>query len=250
MTERTAAPQPSEPAARRSPLRLVALGLAFAALVALGSQAGPYLQRFQEWVAGLGAWGPIAFIAGYALATLAFAPGAILTLAAGPIFGVVEGVVYVFVAATLGAALAFLAARHLVRDAIARRVAGNPRFEAIDAAIARDGRRIVFLLRLSPVFPFNLLNYALGLTRVGFIDYCIASLGMIPGTVLYVYLGALGGQATVAASDEGETALLTWAVRILGLVATAAVTVLITRTARRALAKAEVASEEEEKEER
>lgn len=243
----TAARSESDDAgARRSPLRLVAIALGFAALVALGSQAGPSLQRFQDWVAGLGAWGPIAFIAGYALATVAFAPGAILTLAAGPIFGLVEGAIYVFVAATTGAALAFLAARYLVRGAIERRVAGHPRFEAIDEAIARDGRRIVFLLRLSPVFPFNLLNYALGLTRVGFVDYCIASLGMIPGTILYVYLGALGGQAAVAASDEGDTALLTWAVRILGLVATAAVTVLITRTARRALAEADVAGDDEE----
>ena len=232
-----------EPAASRGPARLVAIGVAVVALVVLGSQAGPYLERFEAWVSGLGSWGPIAFALGYALATLAFAPGAVLTIAAGPIFGVVLGSVYVFIGATLGAGLAFLAARHLVRSAIERRVAGNENFAAIDQAISRDGRRIVFLLRLSPVFPFNLLNYALGLTRVRFVDYIVACLGMIPGTVFYVYLGALGGQAAVAVSGESETELFTWAVRILGLAATAVVTILITRTARRALAEAAVAEE-------
>jgi uncharacterized membrane protein YdjX (TVP38/TMEM64 family) len=231
---------------RGSALRGVALAAGVVALLALGSQAGPWLERFQAYVAGLGAWGPAVFIVGYALATVAFAPGAILTLAAGSLFGLVRGSLIVFVAATLGASLAFLAARHLVRHAIERRVAGNPRFAAIDEAIAREGRRIVLLLRLSPVFPFNLLNYALGLTRVRFADYLVASVGMIPGTLLYVYLGALGGQAAVAASGGGgETEWLTWAVRILGLAATAAVTVLITRIARRALARAAVTGEGE-----
>lgn len=224
----------------RSPLRLLAIGLAALVLLGLGSQAGPALEHFQHWVAGLGAWGPIAFVLGYAAATVAFAPGAVLTLAAGPIFGVVAGTAYVFLAATLGSALAFLAARHVVRASIERRVAGNERFAAIDRAIARDGRRIVFLLRLSPVFPFNLLNYALGLTRIGFGDYCMASVGMIPGTVLYVYLGSLGGQAAVAASAGGESQLLSWGVRLLGFAATVVVTVLVTRIARRALAEAAV----------
>ena len=133
-----------------------------------------------------------------------------------------------------------------MRRWIEQRVADNPRFSAIDRAIARDGRRIVFLLRLSPVFPFNLLNYALGLTRIGFGDFVVASLGMIPGTILYVYLGALGGQAAVAASGGDDTAMWTWAVRLLGLAATVLVTVLITRTARRALAEAAVTEGESE----
>jgi uncharacterized membrane protein YdjX (TVP38/TMEM64 family) len=241
-----AAPAAASEPAPSSPARRVGVVLAALALVAIGSQAGPALERFQTWVAGLGPLGPIVFILGYAAATVAFAPGAILTLAAGPIFGVAFGALYVFVAATLGAALAFLAARHVVRSRIEHRVAADPRFAAIDRAIERDGRRIVFLLRLSPVFPFNLLNYALGLTRVRFADYCIASLGMIPGTVLYVYIGALGGQAAVAASGGGETELLTWTVRILGLAATVLVTVIVTRIARRALAEAHVTDGEAE----
>jgi uncharacterized membrane protein YdjX (TVP38/TMEM64 family) len=239
------APPPETPAPR-SRLRLVAIAAAFVALVALGSQAGPALERFQAWVADLGAWGPIAFVLGYAAATVAFAPGAVLTLAAGPIFGVVKGSLYVFVAASLGACLAFLAARHGMRGAIERRVADRPRFAAIDRAIARDGRRIVLLLRLSPVFPFNLLNYALGLTRIGFVDYAVACVGMIPGTVLYVYLGALGGQAAVAASGGDDTAPWVWGVRVLGLAATVVVTVLITRVARRALEEAHVAEGDSE----
>jgi uncharacterized membrane protein YdjX (TVP38/TMEM64 family) len=232
--------------APRTRARLVAFVLLAAGLLALGSQAGPALERFRAWVADLGALGPIVFVAGYALATVAFVPGAILTLAAGSLFGVVKGSVYVFLAATLGASLAFLTARHLARGAIEQRVAGTPRFTAIDRAVARDGRRIVFLMRLSPVFPFNLLNYALGLTRVRFVDFVIASLGMVPGTIVYVYLGALGGQAAVAASRGEETEMLTWAFRLLGLAATVLVTVLITRTARRALAEAHVTEGESE----
>jgi uncharacterized membrane protein YdjX (TVP38/TMEM64 family) len=224
-------------------LRPVAIALLLLGVLALGSQAGPYLERFRDWVADLGAWGPVAFILGYVVATVLGLPGAILTLAAGSIFGVVAGSAFVFVGATLGAAGAFLAARHVVRRSIEARVAGNPRFDAIDRAIARDGRKIVFLLRLSPVFPFNLLNYALGLTRIGFVDYCVASVGMIPGTVLYVYLGALGGEAAVAASGAEETTLLTWVVRIVGFAATLLVTVVITRIARRALDEAAITTE-------
>ncbi|NNL65725.1 MAG: TVP38/TMEM64 family protein [Myxococcales bacterium] len=235
-----------EDAASRGYGRTVGIGLAVLALLALGSQAGPYLERFRDYVAGLGPLGPLVFIVGYIVATVFGLPGAILTLAAGSIFGVAWGSVYVFIGATLGAAGAFLAARHVIRSSIEARVAGNPRFAAIDRAIAGDGRRIVLLLRLSPVFPFNLLNYALGLTRIGFVDYFVASVGMIPGTVLYVYLGALGGEAALAASGGAETELLTWAIRILGFAATLLVTVIVTRTARRALDEAAIGEEPSE----
>ena len=129
----------------------------------------------------LGVWGPLVFIAGYAIAAVAFIPGSILTLAAGAIFGLVSGIVYVFIAATLGSCLAFLVARYFAREAIERKLADTPRFAAIDRAVSAQGRKIVFLLRLSPVFPFNLLNYALGLTNVRFVDYAIAAFGMLPG---------------------------------------------------------------------
>src|SRR5439155_1410723 len=105
-------------------------------------------------------------------------------------------------AATLGASAAFLVGRYLARAAVERRIAANPRFAAIDRAVGAEGRKIVFLLRLSPVFPFNLLNYALGLTRVRFADFFLASVGMLPGTVLYVYSGKLIGDVTGLAEDH------------------------------------------------
>jgi uncharacterized membrane protein YdjX (TVP38/TMEM64 family) len=228
------------PAGRRPPL--ARLGLAAAALVALvllGRHAGGYVPAFAAWVDGLGIWGPLVFMAGYAAAVVAFAPGSILTLAAGAVFGLVEGTVYVFAAATVGASLAFLVSRHVARSAIERRLAGHPRFAAIDRAVAAEGRKIVFLLRLSPVFPFNLLNYALGLTRVRFADYVIASPGMLPGTLLYVYYGKLAGDvAALAGGAAVEKGAGYYAVLVLGLVATVVVTTLVTRIARRALREA------------
>ena len=205
----------------------------------LGREAGAWLPRFAAWVDRLGVWGPVVFIAGYVVAVIAFAPGSLLTLAAGAIFGLAHGAVYVFVAATLGASLAFLIARHLARGAIERRLAGNARFAAIDRAVEAEGRRIVFLLRLSPAFPFNLLNYALGLTGVRFVDYLLASVGMIPGTLLYVYYGKLVGDvAALAGGEPVEKGPAYYVVLGLGLLATVGVTALVTRAARRALREA------------
>lgn len=213
-------------------------GLAVVALLILGGRRlGALLPAFAAWVEGLGVWGPLVFIAGYALAVVAFVPGSLLTLTAGAVFGIVRGTIYVAIAATLGEMLAFLIARHLARGAIERRLAGNARFAALDRAIGADGRRIVLLLRLSPVFPFSLLNYALGLTRVRFVDYLVAGVGILPGTLLYVYYGKLAGDvATLAAGappvDRGAGY---YTVLGLGLVATIVVTTLVTRIAGRAL---------------
>lgn len=216
--------------------RLALVAGAVVALAILGRKAGGYLPAFASWVDGLGPWGPLVFIAGYVAATVAFVPGSLLTLAAGAIFGLTRGAIYVFIAATLGAAAAFFVARHVARGAIERRLAGNPRFAAIDRAVGAQGRKIVFLLRLSPAFPFTLLNYALGLTQVRFADYLVASLGMIPGTLLYVYYGKLAGDvATLAGGTGVEKGAGYYAVLLLGLAATIAVTTVVTRTARRAL---------------
>jgi len=225
---------------RTLPLGRVGFGIAaLVAVVVLGRQVGGYVLAFAAWVQGLGAWGPAVFIAGYVLATVAFVPGVVLTLAAGVIFGLVRGVVYVFVAAVLGSSAAFLIGRYLARRAVERRIAANPRFAAIDRAVGAEGRKIVFLLRLSPVFPFNLLNYALGLTRVRFADYFLASAGMLPGTVLYVYSGKLLGDVTALAGGASvEKGAGYYAVLVLGLAATVAVTTVVTRTARRALGEA------------
>jgi uncharacterized membrane protein YdjX (TVP38/TMEM64 family) len=225
------------PAPRRLPIGRFLAGLAaIALLVLLGRQAGVYLPRFAAWVDGLGVWGPVVFILGYTLAVVAFVPGSVLTLAAGAIFGLVEGAIYVFVAAVLGASAAFFVSRTIARRAVERRLAGNARFAAIDRAIGAQGRKIVFLLRLSPAFPFTLLNYALGLTEVRFIDYVIASFGMVPGTLLYVYYGKLAGDvAALAGGAAVEKGAGYYVVLVLGLVATVVVTTIVTRTARRAL---------------
>jgi uncharacterized membrane protein YdjX (TVP38/TMEM64 family) len=209
---------------------------AVAALVVAGRRAGALIPAFSAWVDGLGVWGPVAFVAGYAIATVAFVPGSLLTLAAGAIFGVGKGTALVLLAATLGASAAFLVSRYLARGFVERRLAGNERFAAIDRAIGSQGRKIVFLLRLSPVFPFNLLNYALGLTRVRFADYVVASIGMLPGTLLYVYYGKVAGDvARLAGGAPMRRGPAYYGVLALGLVATIVVTTLVTRTARRAL---------------
>jgi uncharacterized membrane protein YdjX (TVP38/TMEM64 family) len=228
---------PVEKEAAPIPYRKIALALVvLAALMMLGRAVGAYVPQFAAWVDGLGALGPIVFIVGYAIATVAFIPGSILTLAAGAIFGLVEGTIFVFVAAVLGSTLAFLIARHAARSAIEKRIEGDARFAAIDRAVGGEGRKIVFLLRLSPVFPFNLLNYGLGLTKVSLGDYLIASVGMLPGTLLYVYTGKLVGDvAAIAGGANTERGALEWAMLVVGLVATLAVTLYVTRIAKRAL---------------
>jgi uncharacterized membrane protein YdjX (TVP38/TMEM64 family) len=222
--------------------RLVRLGIgvvALGALLILGRSAGDAIPEFTAWVDGLGAWGPAVFMLAYAASVVAFVPASLLTLAAGAIFGIASGTLYTFAAATVGAALAFLVSRHLARGAIERKLADNQKFRSIDRAIGEQGRKIVFLLRLSPIFPFSLLNYALGLTRVDFADYVVASVGMLPATLLYVYWGKVAGDVAALAGgvelDRGPTDYAVW---ILGLAATIVATAMVTRIARRALAEA------------
>ncbi len=229
---------PPAPRSRAKTVISVLIALAVvAALVLGGKQLSGAVLRFASWVQGLGVWGPLVFIVGYAVATVAFAPAFLLTLAAGVIFGLVKGTVITFLGATLGASLAFLVARYGARRAIEKKIAGNVKFAAIDRAVAKEGFKIVALLRLSPVFPFNLLNYALGLTRVRFVDYFLACFAMIPGTILYVYYGtAAGSLASVASgSATGNQGASKWISLGIGLVATLAVTTFITRLASRAL---------------
>lgn len=215
-------------------LRILAVVAALAALLALGRWGGQYVPGFAAHVRALGAWGPAVFVLGYVVASVVGVPGSLLTLAAGAIFGVAAGTLWAFAGATAGAATAFLVGRYVARGVVERRVGGDPRFAAIDRAVAAEGRRIVFLLRLSPAVPFTLLNYLLGLTRVRFVDFLAASVGMLPGTVLYVYYGKLAGDvaATRATAPRGAPYYL---VLGLGLAATIAVTALLARLARRAL---------------
>lgn len=211
------------------------VGLAL--LIALGRVGGGYVPAAAQWVDGLGVWGPVAYIVLYAVSVVLFVPGAILTLAGGAIFGIGAGTVYVFIAAVLGSGSAFLVARYLARSAVEKRLANAPKFAAIDEAVGQQGLKITFLLRLSPVFPFSLLNYALGLTRVTFRDYMLASFGMLPGTLLYVYYGKLFGEvAEIASGAAPDRDASYYVVLGIGFVATVAVTFVVTRVASRALA--------------
>src|SRR5437879_5292405 len=199
------------------------------------------LKAALDWIAKLGPWGPVIFVGLYVVATVLFIPGSVLTLGAGAVFGLALGSVCVFISATLGATAAFLVGRYLARDAIARKIEKNERFATIDRAVADEGWKIVFLTRLSPVFPFTLLNCAFGLTRVKLSHYVLASwIGMMPGTVMYVYLGSL---VNVGAGHRQRTTG-EWVLYGVGLLAAVTVTVFVTRLARRALAKKIIKTEQ------
>lgn len=197
-------------------------------------------QFFREalgWISRLGPSGLLIFVGLYIFACVLMLPGSILTLGAGVLFGVAEGSIVVSVAATLGATCAFLAGRYLAREWVGCRIAGSAKFKAVDEAVAKEGWKIVLLTRLSPVFPFNLLNYAFGLTKVSLRHYFFASwLGMIPGTVMYVYIGSLAGDLAKLGAGARERTAGEWTMYAVGLLATVVATVLITRVARKNLA--------------
>ncbi|MDY7006254.1 MAG: TVP38/TMEM64 family protein [Cyanobacteriota bacterium] len=191
-----------------------------------------------DWIETLGPWGPIAFIIIYILATVLFLPGSLLTLGAGLLFGPIFGSIYVSVASTIGATCAFLVGRYLARGWVSQQIEGNENFKAIDEAVADEGWKIVGLTRLSPIFPFNLLNYAFGLTQVSLRDYFFASwIGMMPGTVMYVYLGSLAGSLATLGTEGGTRTTAEWILYGVGLIATVAVTLYVTKIARKALQK-------------
>jgi uncharacterized membrane protein YdjX (TVP38/TMEM64 family) len=226
---------------RSSALRLAAIALLV--VVAVSAVAflpvTQYLTDFLAWTRGLGAFAAVVIGAVYIPACIFFLPGSVITLGAGFVLGLVQGTIAVSIGSTLGAAAAFLMGRTLARDMIAQRVRGNERFGAIDRAVGEQGFKIVLLTRLSPVFPFNLLNYAYGLTDVRFRDYLLASwVGMFPGTVMYVYLGTAAKSLTEIAAGGVEGGVGGQVLLGAGLLATIVVTVVITRTARRALADA------------
>jgi uncharacterized membrane protein YdjX (TVP38/TMEM64 family) len=218
-------------------LRLLLFAAVLGALLVVGRVFGSHLPALASWVRDVGPWGPVVFIIAYALACIVLVPASVLTLAAGAIFGLVKGTSLVFVAATLGSVVAFLISRHVARGMVERRIASDRRFRAIDRAIGESGFKIVALLRLSPIVPFSFLNYALGLTQVRFADYLMASVAMLPGTILYVYYGKLAGDlaAWVGGAPRQPRGPLYYVVFAIGLLATIVVTALLARLARRSL---------------
>jgi uncharacterized membrane protein YdjX (TVP38/TMEM64 family) len=217
-------------------LRYLLITTGIVVVLLVGRRLSGELTAALNTITGLGPAAPIAFVAIYILACVLFIPGSILTIGAGVIFGVVWGSIYVSIASTAGATAAFLVGRYFARDAVARRIEGNARFKSIDDAVAREGWRIVLLTRLSPVFPFNLLNYAYGLTRVRLGEYVLASwIGMMPATVMFVYLGSLSGDLARGAAGSGPPSSAKWALNIVGFAATVVIAVYATRIGTRAL---------------
>jgi uncharacterized membrane protein YdjX (TVP38/TMEM64 family) len=216
---------------------ILVIGLAVALIVAAKFfNFQVILKNALESIASLGPWGPAAFILIYIVATVLFIPGSLLTLGSGVLFGVVGGSICVSIGSILGASCAFLTGRYLSRDWVSQQIEGNQKFKAIDLAVAKEGWKIVLLTRLSPIFPFNLLNYAFGVTQVSFKDYFFASwIGMIPGTIMYVYIGSLAGSLAALGVPGRSRTAAEWALYGIGLLATIALTVYVTRIAKKAL---------------
>ncbi|BAZ42983.1 hypothetical protein NIES4101_89550 [Calothrix sp. NIES-4101] len=215
---------------------LIVTLFAAAIIIAKALNIPQLLQQALIWVRSLDSFGVIAFIIIYNLATVLFIPGSALTLGGGAIFGVFWGSIYVFTAATIGATFAFLIGRYFSRDRICQLLEKYPKFKAVDKAVAREGLKIVFLTRLSPLFPFNLLNYAFGITQVSIKDYILGSIGMIPGTIMYVYIGSLTSDlAMIGMETPQANPFLQWSLRMIGFAATVVVSLYVTRIARQAL---------------
>jgi uncharacterized membrane protein YdjX (TVP38/TMEM64 family) len=199
------------------------------------------LEAFAERLEALGALGgwaaPLLFIAAYVVASVAFIPGALLTLLAGAVFGITRGVPLVFVSAVLGSSAAFGIARTLLRDRVSRWLERDARAAAVNEAVGEEGLKVVLLLRLSPVVPYNVLNYAFGASRLRYRDFLAGSIGMLPGTLLYTYYGkVIGDVAALAAGTAPPRGPEYYALVAVGLAATIGATVLITRAAKSRLA--------------
>jgi uncharacterized membrane protein YdjX (TVP38/TMEM64 family) len=221
--------------ARAKSIVLILVVVALTALAVL-LPVKSWIRSFIEWVQQLGPAGVVIFILAYALATILFLPGWIFTVSAGLIYGIVGGTLVALSGAVLGASFAFLIARYALRRNVEDFARRSPRFRALDQAIGQQGWKIVGLLRLSPLIPFNFSNYFYGITSIGFGAYvAVSAIGMIPGTLLYAYLGAIG-QAGVS-GDAAPRSVWQYVLLGLGLVATIAVTILVSRIAKKALAK-------------
>ncbi len=219
-------------------IKLIVLCIIIIAIVAAGVllPIKDWLVNVLQWTQDLGIWGPIFVAAFYIVACILFLPGSVLTLGAGFLFKLFVGTITVSIGSTLGACAAFLVGRTIGRNWILGKVAANEKFTAIDNAVGRQGLKIVLLMRLSPVFPFNLLNYAFGLTKVSFAEYALGSwIGMLPGTIMYVYFGAGLRSLADAAAGKIETGTTGQIFFWVGLAAAVAVTVFITHVARKAL---------------
>jgi uncharacterized membrane protein YdjX (TVP38/TMEM64 family) len=182
---------------------LIAAGVAFALVHRDEIDA----EALETWVMSFGAWAPIVFIAAYALCAVFFLPGLLLTLAGGALFGALWGTIYSLLGATAGATMAFLIARYVASDWVARHAGG--RLKRVIDGVEQEGWRFVAMTRLIPFIPFNLLNYALGLSRIPLAHYVVASLiCMAPGAAAYAYLGYAGREVAAGSENRIELGLI------------------------------------------
>lgn len=225
--------------------KILLIVLVLAALF-FGFRALPIREWFIEleaYVRSLGAIGPAVWAFAYVVCTVLFIPGSALTLGAGGLFGLKTGFLVVLVGANIGALCAFLLSRTLLREKVAGWAERNPKFKSLDRAIGGQGFKMVFLSRLSPAFPFSLLNYLLGLTAVRTGAYTLANLfGMLPGIFLFVYIGAAARDA-IAGQSDASADFYQQILKYVGLLATVAVVVVVTRIARKAMREAEMQQE-------
>jgi len=217
-----------------------ALLLLGAIVLAVGGRSiASHLAALTSDLHALGAWGAVLSVLGFAVASVAFVPAGLLTMLAGALFGIPDGIIVAFLGASLGACIAFLLARHAARGMVERWLEAYPRAARLRAAVGTRGRRIVGLLRLSPVIPFSVINLAMGVTRMRFIDFVVANVAMLPVTALYVYYGAAAGALVSVRAEQHPHDAAYWMAFVLGLVATIVVTTMVARLATRALARAE-----------
>ena len=219
-------------------VQIVAALLVIAAVIVLFRvlPVAVWLRSFQGYVRGLGALGYLVYVVVYAVCVVAFVPASILTLGAGAIFGFVGGTIVVVIGATIGATLSFLLARTVMRKRIEALTASNAKFRALDRAIASEGTKIVFLVRLAIVFPFTYINYAFGLTAIPLGRYVLATfIGILPATAAFVFASSA---ATSAATTS--TSSITKIVYIAGGAIAIIVSVLIGRIATKAIKRAGV----------
>ena len=221
--------------------RLFILGIIVCAMVAalILLPVKEYVLTALKWTEGLGIWAPVAIVVIYIIACVLFLPGSVITLGTGLLFGVVKGTIIVSIGSVLGAVAAFLVGRTLLRDWVEKKVSGNAKFNAIDKAVGEQGLKIVLLTRLSPVIPFNLLNYAFGLTRVSLLHYFLGSwIGMFPATVMYVYFGSALRSLTDLSTGNVQGGAAQQVFFWIGLVATIVVVIIVTRIATKAFKEA------------
>jgi uncharacterized membrane protein YdjX (TVP38/TMEM64 family) len=196
-----------------------------------------WLASLVQKIADLGPWGPVLFVAAYVLAAVTLAPAVVLTFSAGAVYGLWRGTMLTYIGAVLGASAVYALAAPLARSRVLRWIDRDPRVAATRRAVVKDSAWIMFLLRLSPLVPYNLLNYALALSGVRFRDYLLASVGMIPAIIMYAYYGKIAGDVTrIAAGIAPARGIEYYVMLVIGLIATFVATHLISRAARKAMA--------------